>query len=392
MTRRAWALVLGASAGIGAVALGSRPLAVAALGFLLAAGLSRAWASLAQGPLGVSASFEPGPATEGDRIRLAVDVRGLPRVPVGAVAFSASLEGRPIDRRLRRRGASAAAVLDLGALPRGRYALTGAHVVLSDPLNLDSVSLPVETTTGLLVRPRIVELGPLFSERGERGDGGRRLVSRPLGVDLHSVREHAQGESLRHVHWPTTAKRGRLMVKDLEDAPHDTVAVLLDCDSSGRAGFELAVRAAGSLVHALSSRGRRVLLVTTAREPGLARLEVRRRGLERALDLLAQVQADADHGLEEALREARRRTLEAGALVVCTCALSEASALALLHAAERQSTSVVWIVPRVAVESPLTSPGALRLVAAGVPLAVVRPGDDLASALAARHLPEAIRA
>jgi uncharacterized protein (DUF58 family) len=392
MSRRGWALVLGASAATGAVALGSRPLAVVALGFFFAAGLSRAWARLAQGPIGVCASFEPGPATEGDRIRLAVNVRGLPRVPVGAVTFSGSLEGRPIERRLHRRGASAGAVIDLGALPRGRYVLTDAHVVLSDPLVLDSVSLPVETTAGLLVRPRIVELGPLFTERGERGDGGRRLLSRPLGVDLHSVREHEQGESLRRVHWPTTAKRGRLMVKDLEDAPRDTVAVLLDCDSGNAVGFELAVRAAASLVHALSSRGRRVLLVTTAREPRLAYLEVRRRGLERALDLLAAVRADADHGLAEALHDVRRRTLEAGELVVCTCALSEASALALLHAAERQSTSVVWVVPRVIVESPLTSPDALRLVAAGVPLAVVRPGDDLASALAARHLPEAIRA
>ena len=85
----------------------------------------------------------------------------------------------------------------------------------------------------LLVYPRLVPLERLFSESGAHAQDGRRLLlRRPSGFDLHSVREYEQGESLRKVHWRTTARRGQLMVKELEDAPRDEIAVLLDADAT----------------------------------------------------------------------------------------------------------------------------------------------------------------
>ena len=67
-------------------------------------------------------------------------------------------------------------------------------------------------------------------------EGKRLLLRRTTGFDLHSVREYEQGESLRRVHWPSTAKRAQLMVKELEDAPRDEVAVVLDADASAVVG------------------------------------------------------------------------------------------------------------------------------------------------------------
>src|SRR5256884_9801862 len=85
----------------------------------------------------------------------------------------------------------------------------------------------------------------------------------PCGVNLHSRREYEQGESLRKVHWRSTAKRGELMVKELEDAPRDEVAVLLDGEASAVVGesFDVQVRAAGSLLLAQARRGRRAVLL-----------------------------------------------------------------------------------------------------------------------------------
>src|SRR5205085_12338160 len=101
-------------------------------------------------------------------------------------------------------------------------------------------------------------------EAGRLQRGARRpLLRRPAGFDLHSVREQAEGESLRAVHWPSTARRGRLMVKELEDAPRDELAVLLDCAGAGEA-FEVAVRCAGSVLQAHDRRGRRAALVLNA--------------------------------------------------------------------------------------------------------------------------------
>src|SRR2546430_9080848 len=38
--------------------------------------------------------------------------------------------------------------------------------------------------------------------------------------------------SLRRVHWPSTGKRGQLMIRELEDAPRDEVSVLLDASGA----------------------------------------------------------------------------------------------------------------------------------------------------------------
>src|SRR5207248_5535973 len=135
---------------------------------------------------------------------------------------------------------------------------------LEDPFGLEQAEVKLQGGGALLVYPRLVELDRLFSETGSHSlDGRRLLLRRPSGFELHSVREYEHGESLRKVHWRTTARRGQLMVKDLEDAPRDEVAVLLDADRAAVAGtppessFDAQVRAAGSILRSHVRRGRR---------------------------------------------------------------------------------------------------------------------------------------
>ena len=114
----------------------------------------------------------------------------------------------------------------------------------------------------------------LFSEAGRRDAGGRRvLLRRTAGFDLHSVREYQQGESLRKVHWRTTAKRGALMVKELEDTPHDEVAVAARRRRRSVVGesFDVQVRAAGSILLAHAMRRGDALLTITTSPPATAR-------------------------------------------------------------------------------------------------------------------------
>ena len=79
------------------------------------------------------------------------------------------------------------------------------------------------------------------------------------GHELHGVREHQPGESLRGVHWPSTAHRGRLMVKELDDPAGDELAVVLDArprpTSVSLAGFEL--RAGGRRGRGAPGAGRK---------------------------------------------------------------------------------------------------------------------------------------
>jgi len=272
-------------------------------------------------------------------------------------------------------------------------------VLLGDFLGLVSVSpaLVCDPAT-VTVRPRLVALGGLFSEAGQVGVAGRRLLLRRVaGFDFHSVREYEQGESLRRVHWPTSARRGQLMVKELEDTAQDGVVVVLDCDPAGAVGeppdssFDVAARAAGSIVRAHAERGRRVTLSCTGK--GRAPVSVRSASgeLDSAVNELAAAQPDAAHGVERFLTGAAGAIAGGGELVVLTATVRQPTFVSLLAAANRRPLSVVWIDAASFDARPTRAePGVLRLSAHGVPTAVVRRGDDLAAALSAPRL-EAMR-
>jgi uncharacterized protein (DUF58 family) len=276
----------------------------------------------------------------------------------------------------------------LPSVPRGRYEFEGAEVVIEDPFGLQRVVVPLGEAGTLVVYPRLAELDRLFSETGAQAlEGKRMLLRRPSGFDLHSVREYVEGESLRRVHWRSTARRGQLMVKELEDAPRDETAVVLDTDATSVAGsppdssFDMQVRAAGSVLRTHATRGRRAVLVV-----GAAGRENRRVSSDgewrRALDLLAGLEPTVGGSVVPLLAEdtgAAGRSLE---LTVVTARLEPELVERLVHRAlGRRRVSVVYVDPGSFAGRPRPEPALLRLQGAGVAVAVLRRGDDLAANL-----------
>jgi uncharacterized protein (DUF58 family) len=282
----------------------------------------------------------------------------------------------------------------LTRLPRGRYVFEESTALVEDPLGLDRLELELPAPGALLVYPRLVELERLFSESGAYAHDGRRLLlRRPAGFDLHSVREYEQGESLRRVHWPSTAKRGQLMVKELEDSPRDEIAVVLDVDPAAVVGesFDLQVRAAGSILLAHSRRGRRALLVVNSRRREQRRIQSAEGDWRSALDLLAAVEPEAGPPLAALLAEdasAAGRSLE---LTIVTASLSAQLVERLVDRslAHRHVSLLLVDAASFGGAEPRRQPELLRLQAVGVAVAVLRKGDDLAAKLSA---PEAATA
>jgi uncharacterized protein (DUF58 family) len=388
---RGGAFLLGIGVTFAALAFGSRPLAVAGVGLLIAAVAAKMWSGLARGPVSVSFVSEPSPALEGRRVRVRIDARRSSPVPVGSAVVRGTL-GRlgEFECRLRGHRRWLRGDLDLGRLTRGRFVLSDAELVLGDYLGLESFSRSLESGgVAVVVHPRLVQLETLFSEAGRLGASGRRLLlRRPAGFDLHSVREYTQGESLRRVHWPTTARTGQLMVKELEDSPRDSVAVLLDCDPGTVAGdpadssFDAAVRAAGSVLLYHVGRGRKSTLITTGRDGVVQPISRLEGDFALALDVLAAVEPDALHGLASWLGELQRSASDASELVVVTANLDPSPLEAILNAATRRIVSVVWVDAASYAGRPSRgATGPLRLSGAGIPVAIVRRGDDLGAAL-----------
>jgi uncharacterized protein (DUF58 family) len=380
--------------GLGAVALlaswllGSPALAVVGIGVLLAGSWGRLWSRRAANGLVVERRAPPARVVEGGDISVGLVVRRASRLPIGSAYVRNDLGplGR-IDVPLR----EGRAQLDVNRVPRGRYTFGPAQVVLADPLGLERVTVVDPAEPVLYVDPRIDDLPALFTDAGARHEGGARArLRRPGGFELHAVREYQAGEPLRAVHWPSTARRGLLMVKELDDVPRDDVVVVLDqqpgsaIGERGSSSLDAAVRAAGSIARAHAGRGRRVALLLTGGGCSLVRIASLDREWATALDALAAAEADAARPLAAVLTDPQLPAARAPELVVVTAGARHAVAALEVRARGGRATALVAVDAPTFAGAPATfaDPTVLRLGAAGVRVAAMRRGDAVGTALA----------
>lgn len=400
--RGRWILALGGGIYLAAWAFGSETLYPIALGLVLAVAAAALWVRVLKRPMTLRRNLGRGDRLAGDDVpvQLELDADGL--APSGTLLLRERIArlGERETPLVRRHGRLRGRYV-LRRVPRGRYPIESSAIVIEDPFGLERVEVELPPSASILVYPRLVEVDRLFSESGARTPEGRRLLlRRPSGFDLHSVREYAPGESLRRVHWPSTAKRGQLMVKELEDSPRDETAVLLDADAGSVVGeapdssFELAVRAAGSILKSHASRGRRAALLVNGARPTYQRVHSFDGEWHRALEILAAVEPDGHSAVANVLADEAGAAARAVELTVVTAALSPRLVERLAHRAlAHHGASLVYVdgssfagVPADGALRPETSAQILRLERAGVPVLILRRGDDLAARLGAADL------
>ncbi|CAN5303937.1 DUF58 domain-containing protein [soil metagenome] len=97
-------------------------------------------------------------------------------------------------------------------------------------------------------------------------------------LSFHAIREYAVGDSQRNVHWKSTAKTGKLMVRQFEETRRSRIAVLIDLFDQEYATedeFEMAVSAGASLGVQGIRDGREVLVAASSEIPEYSRDFVR---------------------------------------------------------------------------------------------------------------------
>ena len=394
-TRGRLVVALGFVVYVAGWAFGSKPLYPVATGLLLVSAASWAWLHVSNRPFHVRRGSGDHEHVEGDSVPVVVELESTGRVLPPAATLVERV-GRLGEQRhpLRRHGRRLSVRYVLRSLPRGRYVFEGSRVELGDPFGLQRATVELPSPGALLVYPRLVELRRLFSDAGALSHAGNRLLlRRPTGFDLHSVREYEHGDSLRRVHWRSTARRGQLMVKELEDSPRDEIAVLLDVDSRGVVGesFEVQVRAAGSILDAFVRRGRRAVLVVNSQAPEAQPVHSPIADWRRALELLAAVEPAPGVAASRLLGDATNPAVRALELAVVTARLETALVHRLVQrSVGRRKVSLVYVeAASFAGAAPRPEPALLRLQAAGVAVAVVHAGDDLAERLEGRLAGEA---
>ena len=125
-----------------------------------------------------------------------------------------------------------------------------ASSVRGDPLGLVRRVVDWTQPTPLFVHPRTTRLEGLGAGflRDLEGLPTADLVD--SGVAFHALREYQPGDDRRFVHWKTTARVGKLMIRQFIDTRRSHLAIVLDTQPDAYASddeFELAVSLGGSL-------------------------------------------------------------------------------------------------------------------------------------------------
>lgn len=177
---------------------------------------------------------------------------------------------------------------DAECAQRGVFRLGPHTIELGDPFGLFRAVQRHDEFENVLIYPRVVQLPEVELPRGGADGHTRRRRSLHGVRPAASVRDYTPGDTLRLVHWPTTAHRGRLTMKELEQEPSGDVWIVLDLDAAVQQGegaestLEYGVMLAASMAaEMVSGRDRRAVgllmasdkeVVTLAPQAGQAQL------------------------------------------------------------------------------------------------------------------------
>ena len=193
-------------------------------------------------------------------------------------------------------------------LKRGRFRWSGLTVEGTDVLGLVTRSREYATaTTEMIVLPRPIPCAVELPVAGGWGvSEAESGQTRGAGIEPRGVREYRAGDALRLVHWRSTARTGRLVVKEFEAGSQATVALLIDRKKGHDVGrgadtaLEMMVGHTAFLLETFVRQGVRVVLPQVDDAPNHANVQER---TAEALRALATLDSGGGASLAEELAE-----------------------------------------------------------------------------------------
>ena len=205
-------------------------------------------------------------AGSASRVEVLVRNRGRRRTPVLTLrdgvsgTAGAELLLAPLEPNGRVRAA-----YRLPTRRRGVITVGPLEVELGDPFGLTQVAVIAAPASTLVVYPAVEHVAAASRSDGTDPHGWRTPGLQTGGDEFHSLRPYVVGDDLRRVHWPSTARRDELTVRQDERHQQGRTTVLLDVRRAVHTddSFERAVSAAAGLLLAANRRGDEIRLVAT---------------------------------------------------------------------------------------------------------------------------------
>lgn len=142
---------------------------------------------------------------------------------------------------------------DLFTIPTARRAVIVVGPVRSvraDPLHLLRRQVLWTEPQDLYVHPKTVALGGSAAGFIRDLEGMPTTELSSADVSFHALRDYVPGDDRRHIHWKTTARTNKLMVRQFEETRRAHLAVSLSINTDEYASeheFEMAISAAASI-------------------------------------------------------------------------------------------------------------------------------------------------
>jgi uncharacterized protein (DUF58 family) len=295
---------------------------------------------------------------------------------------------------------------------RGLFRLGPLTTSTSDPFGLFHITRYLEQTSPIVIYPATVDLRAFSPPIGRLpgGDAVRRRTHY-VTTNVAGVRDYAPGDSFSRIHWPSTARKDRLIVKEFELDPTADIWIFVDMHRDVQAGQpdeeeettielpalfqrqrrklllaptteEYGVTAAASLAQHFIRRNRAVGLVAYGQRREVLPADRGERQLTKILETLAVLRAEGSAPLAHILTTEADRLSRGTTLVIVTPATDSTWVLVTRDLSRRGLRSIAVLVDPASFGMGFTIDRPLTLLrASATPTYVVRCDEPLEASL-----------
>ena len=288
-------------------------------------GLSYYWARSLRQQISVERRLRYGWVQVGDRLEEQFTLVNNSWLPVlwAEVVDESDLPGYEVNRVSSCSASSSARWTTAKVCTRrGIYTLGPWSLIVSDPFGFFTVTFRKQETEAIAVYPPVVDLPQIALPRGLAVGRSRTLrrISEAT-IDVSQTRTYQPNDPWRLIHWPSTAHRGDLIVREFDAEISGNLWIVLDLDQRVQAGQgeesteEYGVILASSLADRTLRQNRAVGLLAFGLEQALVPPGRGKGHMWRILHHLASVKAGGTQRLSDVLN-GMRETLGHGTTVL----------------------------------------------------------------------------
>lgn len=118
---------------------------------------------------------------------------------------------------------------------RGMYTLSPIAVRSGDIFGIFKMEKTIETKERILVTPFVFPINLGLEPRGSL-PGGKAIKTKSALTSPYAsgVREYQSGDALNHIHWRTSLRNEKLMVKEFDQDPQANVWIIIDANKASQ--------------------------------------------------------------------------------------------------------------------------------------------------------------